>query len=397
MHDIVCVGDVHEGIGFGFRIDPVTGISERALDLHRNFAKAAEFAIREKASLFCVLGDLFDRPNVLPVFRELVRKDVIEPLGKAGIPVIILGGNHDLPRAESKSTSLDDFRGYPHVTVVKKPDTRVVEIHGKRVGMLLLPYIHPEDLLDLVRERLGEDVPREQMHAQAKEILKESLAAEAAKLDVDFLLLFGHFWVTRAQVHSKTNVEIVPHDLEFELELIPRKVDLAVFGHVHFHQAIDARVIYTGAPERIDWGERGDAKGFVTLDVARKSWRFEELPARPMRLIEVDVTAEANPTEAILQALRGDLAGALVRLRITANEGQRLSVDEREIDSRLSESFNAEIYWNARQHEVARTDETFLLDPVALFEGFVAANFREHPHREAIAKEGTAVLKEVLG
>src|SRR2546426_6118659 len=61
MHEIVCVGDVHEGLSFDFRIDPETGISERALDLHGNFAKAARWAIEHDASLFCILGDLFDR------------------------------------------------------------------------------------------------------------------------------------------------------------------------------------------------------------------------------------------------------------------------------------------------------------------------------------------------
>ena len=85
MKPIVCVGDVHEGIGFGIRVDPDTGISERALDLHRNFAAAARWAIENRAALFCVLGDLFDRAHVAPTFRELVRKDVIEPLMKAGI------------------------------------------------------------------------------------------------------------------------------------------------------------------------------------------------------------------------------------------------------------------------------------------------------------------------
>src|SRR5207244_4521016 len=53
---------------FDFRIDPETGISERALDLHGNFAKAARWAIEHRASLFCILGDLFDRAHVAPCF-----------------------------------------------------------------------------------------------------------------------------------------------------------------------------------------------------------------------------------------------------------------------------------------------------------------------------------------
>src|SRR3989454_10685037 len=113
MHEIVCVGDVHEGIAFGFRVDPETGISERALDLHRNFARAAQWAIDHGSKLFLVLGDLFDRPNVAPAFRELVRRDVIEPLGAAGVEGGLLAGDPGQTRAGAPSTGLEDYRGDP--------------------------------------------------------------------------------------------------------------------------------------------------------------------------------------------------------------------------------------------------------------------------------------------
>src|SRR2546428_8130082 len=158
MHEIVCVGDVHEGIAFGFRIDPETGISERAMDLHRNFARAAEWAIEHDAKLFIVLGALFDRPHVAPVFRELVRGDVIEPLGKAGIEVWLLAGNHDQPRADARSTSLEDFRGYPHVRVFRSPEAVVREIDGHRVGFLMVPYLHPEQVLENAKAKEMEEV-----------------------------------------------------------------------------------------------------------------------------------------------------------------------------------------------------------------------------------------------
>src|SRR3989442_2571731 len=161
MHEIVCVGDVHEGLSFDFRIDPETGISERALDLHGNFAKAARWAIEHRASLFCILGDLFDRAHVAPVFREMVRRDVIEPLGDAGIEVWILAGNHDQPRRAVRSTSLDDYRGYSHVKVFREPKMETRDIGGRRVGFILIPYMHPQQVVEQVRGNLGEDVLRE--------------------------------------------------------------------------------------------------------------------------------------------------------------------------------------------------------------------------------------------
>src|SRR3972149_4201932 len=155
MHEIVCVGDVHEGLNFDYRIDPETGLSERALDLHGNFAKAATWAIDHEASLFCVLGDLFDRTYVASIFSELVRKDVIEPLGKAGIEVWILAGNHDQPRRAARSTSLDDYRGYPHVTVFREPKADIRTIDGRKIGFILNPYVTPEEVVEQAPERRG--------------------------------------------------------------------------------------------------------------------------------------------------------------------------------------------------------------------------------------------------
>src|SRR5439155_1330899 len=169
MHEIVCVGDVHEGLNFDFRIDPETGISERALDLHGNFAKAAQWAIEHQASLFCILGDLFDRAHVAPVFREMVRKDVIEPLGAAGI--------------------------------------------------------------------------EEWIHNRATDLSA-----------VDVRVLFGHFEFQGVRYASTAPSEVVPNDFTFTPEMVPDAVDLVVFGHIHMHQTIDRKIVYVGAPERIDWG-----------------------------------------------------------------------------------------------------------------------------------------------
>src|SRR2546426_9417144 len=114
------------------------------MDHHRNFARATRWSIDLGSKLFIVLGDLFDRPNVAPAFRELVRRDVIEPLGAAGIEVWLLAGNHDQPRADARATSLEDYRGYPHVRVFRSPEALVKEIAGPRVGVLIRPYPHPE-------------------------------------------------------------------------------------------------------------------------------------------------------------------------------------------------------------------------------------------------------------
>src|SRR2546426_2429463 len=303
MHEIVCVGDVHEGLSFDFRIDPETGISERALDLHGNFAKAARWAIEHRASLFCILGDLFDRAHVAPVFREMVRRDVIEPLGDAGIEVWILAGNHDQPRRAVRSTSLDDYRGYAHVKVFRDPKMEVRDIDGRRIGFILIPYIHPEQVVEQMRGTLAKDVPRELAYEAARRTWQEWIRNRAQDLkDADLRILFGHFEFQGVRYASTAPTEVVPNDFTFTADMIPDAIDLVVFGHIHMHQTVGGKIVYAGAPERIDWGERLDPKGFLVIR-PEGGWSFVELPARPMDKVEPVVGMGDDVTEKVLAAI----------------------------------------------------------------------------------------------
>lgn len=395
MHEIVCVGDVHEGIAFDFRIDPETGISERALDLHANFAKAAQWAIERQASLFCVLGDLFDRTHVAPVFRELVRRDIIEPLGRAGIEVWILAGNHDQPRRLARSTSLDDYRGYAHVKVVREPKAEVRTIDGRKVGFILLPYLHPEQIVEQIREKVGKDVSREEAYEAARRVWKAWIANRAGDLkDADLRILFGHFEFQGARYASTTPPEVVPHDFTFTADMLPPSVDLAVFGHIHMHQTLSGKLVYTGAPERIDWGERLDAKGFVAVR-PDGSWSFEELPTRPMVKVDVTVALGDDPTKAILSALPEDVAGNLLRLEVRLPDELRPGVDERRIAERLQDAFHYEVKFVSAERSRIVSDE-FTLDPTRLLAEYVDKTFADHPRREAIRAEAQRILREAL-
>src|SRR5881628_2751598 len=356
MHEIVCVGDVHEGLSFDFRIDPETGISERALDLHGNFAKAARWAIEHDASLFCILGDLFDRAHVAPVFREMVRRDVIEPLGVAGIEVWILAGNHDQPRRAVRSTSLDDYRGYRHVKVFRDPKMEMREIDGRKIGFILIPYMHPEQVVEQVRETLAKDVPRELAYEAARRMWQEWIRNRAADLkDADRRILFGHF---------------------------------------HMHQTVGGKIVYAGAPERIDWGERLDPKGFLAIR-PEGGWSFVELPARPMDKLETVVGMGDNVTEKVLAAIPAQVAGHLVRIEVTLPDELRNRLDEKRLADRLRDVFHYEVKFISASRPRVVTEE-FTLDPGRLLADYVDKVLADHPKREAIKVEARRVLKEAL-
>lgn len=399
MWEIVAVGDVHEGRTFGIRIDPKTGISERSLDLHDNFKRAAESAIHHGAKLFLVLGDMFDRTHVSPAFRSLIRDDVIEPLARAGIETWILAGNHDQPQNQERGTSIDDFRGYPNVTIFKRQAVEVREIAGKRFGFLVLPYIHPTGIVKLIEERTGERVSNEDFVVAGQRVLKGWMAKKLEGLDVDHVVLLAHYHIVGAKLREVTCPEHLPGEFSISRDMIPGGVELTLLGHIHLHQEVYPGVVYTGSVERADWGEREDGKGYVVVDVnGGLGWRFEELPVRRMIGFKVDVEAWQDVNETVLDALVGELSGAMVRVHVNLPEGCTSGVDIGRISERLDEA--GAFHYEVKMSEVGGEKlsiSSFSMDPYRLLDDFMRANYVEDPRREGLHREGMDVLREVLG
>lgn len=397
MGGIVAVGDVHEGINFGIAIDPETGVCARAMDIHRNFARTAEFAIKNSAELFVVVGDLFDRTHVSPVFREMIRTDVIEPLGDAGIPVWILAGNHDQPQNERRGTSIDDFRGYPHVNVYRNPDAETVEINGTSTGCIILPYLHPSHIASLVEQKKGEKVSTEEMFLLGQELLKAWMQNRTMELETDYKVLLAHYYVEGAKLRETNYPEVLPGEFSLRRDMIPQEVDLAVFGHIHLHQEMGANppIVYTGAVERVDWGERGDEKGFLFVEPDKDKWTFQSLPAREMLKIEIQISSGEDATQKILDSMPSQVEDKLVRLEIVADEAVRSTVDDALISERLDGTFHHEVRWKEAHHEkIGPVD--FSMDPFTLTRSFIDVNFHEHPQKDELLEHGERILREVL-
>jgi len=392
MMKVVVTADIHEGVSFPYKIDVTTGISARAVDIHKNFVRACYHAIEKKAELFVIAGDLFERPHVAPVFRELVRRDVIEPLGKAGVKVWIIAGNHDQPRSYERSSSIEDFRGYPHVEVFRKPCIRKI---GENC-FIILPYLHPEQIVAWIEEKTGKEVPREKAYEVAQRALSNWLDKKAEECEGN-KIFFGHYYVQHHKLKlSETSYSVVlPGEFKLEPYAIP-KINLAVFGHIHLHQSLktsNAEIVYTGAVERIDWGEREDKKGFLEVDTGGE-YKFIELPCREMVKLSIEVKENEAPTTKILNSLP-DIKEKLLRLELKLSEGKRKLVDEAEIVRRLNDAFHYEIRWNEITEEKIGFAE-YTMEPAELFKNFIELNYSKHTKKNEILKHGFEILNEVL-
>ena len=145
------------------------------------------------------------------------------------------------------------------------------------------PFVHPSQLGELIERFTGERVEPDELILQCQRVLKGWISEKLNGMDVDNIMVLGHYHIIGAKLSNSNYSEHLPGEFSLTRDMIPDKVDLTLLGHIHLHQEVYPGIVYTGDVERSDWGERNDTKGYVVVELDdNMKWRFEELPVREM-------------------------------------------------------------------------------------------------------------------
>src|SRR5215212_1255944 len=101
---IAHISDTHLGYRALFRIDPVTQRNQRSLDIEHAYETAVTDILSRNVDLVIHSGDVFHhtRPS-WPALRCFIRQT--RRLEEAGLPIIVIGGNHDTPRLRTSGSA----------------------------------------------------------------------------------------------------------------------------------------------------------------------------------------------------------------------------------------------------------------------------------------------------
>jgi DNA repair protein SbcD/Mre11 len=336
--------DLHIGMENYGRLDPKTGISGRVLDFVHRLDELIDYGLAHDVDLVVFSGDAFKTRDPNPTYQRAFARRV-KRLTDAGVPLVLLVGNHDIPAMVKKANSLDIFHilAVPNVIVGRQDEVHRIETKRGPLQVVTVPYPVRSRLLDHPEYR---GLSMAELDQTLRQVVTELIGALRDQLDPDLpAVLVGHFSVAGAVWGSERSVMLGRDVVVPKSALADPAFDYVALGHIHKHQNLSAGevgvppVVYAGSLERIDFGEEGQTKGFCWVELARGAteWQFVPVKARPFRTIRADVRQAEDPTQTVLDAVAGhDIADAVVRLIVQTTPEAEARLRDKEIQKALA-------------------------------------------------------------
>ena len=337
--------DLHVGMENYGRLDPATGVNDRVLDFLHRFDELIDYGLEREVDLVIFAGDAFKTRNPNPTYQRAFARRV-KRLADAGVPIVLLVGNHDLPTMVQRASSVDIFRTLEVPNVVVGWEEKVHTIETRRGPMQVATVPYP------VRQRLlAHDDYRglsiRELDDKLQGIVAEIIQAMARQIDPDIpAVLAAHLSVSGAVFGSERSVMIGRDAVVLKSVLADPAWDYVALGHIHLHQSLNGdgypAVVYAGSPERIDFGEEKQPKGFCWVELARgeTTWEFVEVDARPFVTVRADVREAASPLMALQQEIaKHDLTGAVARLVLRLRAEQETLLRDRDVRALLADAY----------------------------------------------------------
>ena len=350
MIKILHLSDIHLGSGFSHgKINPETGINTRLEDFVNTLRICIDRAIAEPVDLVLFGGDAFPDATPAPYVHEAFASQ-FRRLADAKIPAILLVGNHDQHSQGSGGASLSIYRTLvvPGFIVGDTIATHRLDTRSGAIQIITLPWLNRSTLLTRPET---EGLALAEVNEMLIQKLQPVLEAEIRRLDPQIpTVLLAHLMADRASLGAEKFLAVgkgftIPMSM-----LIREEFDYVALGHVHKHQNLnpsnDPPVIYPGSIERVDFGEEKEAKGYIFVKVqpGKVECEFCRLPARPFITIEMDVSEQEDPLEAVLETIaKQDIEEKVVRLIYKLRSEQLDLINTSAIDRALQSAHSHSI------------------------------------------------------
>jgi exonuclease SbcD len=410
MPTILHFADAHIDMANFGRHDPQTGLPVRVMDFLKSLDTIVDAAIAERVDLVLFAGDTYKDRNPPPTFqREWGRR--IMRLSRAGIPTLLLVGNHDLSPALGRAHALETFDTLevPNVRVLDKPAfLGPDELFGLPLQVIAIPWISRSGLMAHLDLPAGET---SLVFAQIEDRLLELVHGWLEqKVDPKLPLILTAHCSVQGATYGGERMVMLGSDLVLSGSFVkdPR-LDYVALGHIHKYQNLNENahppVIYPGSIERVDFGEAQDDKFYVIAHVERSHTRVESRKLQGIRPF-IDRFLRLENKDGVNEQMRAilppaeQLEGAILRLALEYPRDWDALIDEAALREVTQSAFEFHLVKRPQMDRRIRIPEDRAvgsLTPLDLLDLYWKASHASEEDRQSLGSLAAAVIREVHG
>ena len=266
------------------------GTNQHETDVYRVFGEAIDKAIAAGVDAVVHAGDLFHAYH--PTTRALgVALDGFAKLRDAGIPAVVIAGNHSTPRHRDDAHVFGVLERFGTHAIWRAP--RTVRLDGLAVH----------------------GIP----HTNDPALLASQIAEASPDPDATINVLTLHVGLENVPdgAYEVSSIELDPEVLNETAGF-----DYVALGHLHRFFPVSANACWPGSLERMTFGDRAPTKGLVIVDFDKRGRKdffdFVEVDARASHVVApIDLNGVEDLLPVIAEALDGlDLDGAMVECQL---------------------------------------------------------------------------------
>ena len=387
--------------------DPETGLPARVMDFLRSLDTIVKTAIDEKVDLVIFAGDAYKDRAPAPTFQREWGRRVMR-LSKAGIPTILVTGNHDISPSQRKAHAMQEFDTLApeHITVVNSLKLLTPkDLGGLPIQVMAIPWITRAGIMSVITSgESGEEDPLRIIEDTVSEWISTTLRDTDTDLPI---ILTAHASVAGAKLGNEQEIKI-GRDVILSQGLVRNpQFDYVALGHIHRFQDLNEGnhppVVYPGSIERVDFGEVNEDKGFVIAQIEKGQTAYEwrKLPIRKFIDRSVTLVDETEVNEKLIAAMptQEQLKDAIIRLKVTYPADYEVLIDEQRLFNHAKEAFEFKLHKNPVSEARSRLpdgQETSAMSPGELLDLYWKGKHEEKEERETLQKLAQDLIDQVL-
>jgi len=245
----------------------VNGLNSRLLDCLSVLDEIKEYMVNNDIKAFLFLGDLFNSRTKISIEIYHLVYEAIKQINQIGAEIHLLVGNHDQFLKKGVYHSVRPFSDIAHV--IDCPEK--FYLGDERLPVYAIPYIESlKARTEAIKSLIGEKQERQG-------------------------ILIAHTGVAGAKVSSLSEY-VLKDEVEMK-DLHPELFDAVLLGHYHKGQYLADNVLYVGSPLQLNFGERGDKKGFWDIKIDGSGFEANMVESHAPKFVLIDGSEDEGELE----------------------------------------------------------------------------------------------------